>query len=316
MKITIVAFDLWGFNKLIAENLEEKNAEVTFINSSAIRFSYKNNFQRIINFFSKTFLNKNIKKQYVKNTVLQKIDELPEQNIVLIVNPAHFDTEIINKLKAKTKKYIAYNYDSITRSPLPQNYLDLFDTVYSFDMEDVKNNKYLKPLTNFNYLEKNINPHPKTKAFVILLNSLNREKLLKKIADNLENQQIINFEFIVVQPALKNTNKHIKLLEKPLSLDIVHEKMKNTEILIDLVRENQTGLSFRFFEAMALHKKIITNNKSVMEYDFYNENNILVIDNDFTEIPISFLSTTYEKIPDDIYIKYTLDNWTKTVFGI
>src|SRR5690554_6112039 len=234
MKITIVAFDLWGFNKKIAERLTQKGVYVTFIDSSKIHFSYKNKWHRVKNFLSKTFLNKNIKKDYRKNTILNIIRELPLQDIILIVNPDHFHIEIVNELKTKTKKYIAYNYDSITRSPLPQNYLDLFDTIYSFDIEDLKNNKNLKPLTNFNYLEKNINPNPETKAFVILLNSLNREKLLKKIADYLENQLLTNFEFIVVEPALKNTNKHIKLLENPLSLDVVYEKMKNTEILIDL----------------------------------------------------------------------------------
>src|SRR5690606_5911726 len=157
------------------------------------------------------------------------------------------------------------------------------------DINDIKGNPNLKPLTNFNYLEKKFNNNPQNKAFIILLHSLEREVILKKIADSFDEQKISNYEFIVVDPVLKKTNKNIIQLENPLSLDTIYSKMDNSEILIDLVRENQSGLSFRFFEAMALHKKIITNNKSILEYDFYNENNILLIDDNFTQIPNAFL---------------------------
>jgi len=90
--------------------------------------------------------------------------------------------------------------------------------------------------------------------------------------------------------------------------------MKNAEILIDLVRSNQTGLSFRIFEAMALQKKIITNNQSIKEYDFYNSNNILVIDNQVDNIADEFLTKPYKEIPEEIYYKYTLENFINTLF--
>lgn len=316
MKITIVAFDLWGFNKKVADYLIKQNHEVTFLDSNNIRYIYKNKLERVLNFFNKLLFNKNVKKEYRSKVLIEKINNLPKQDVILIVNPSHFSDKIINDLKNKTNKFIAYNYDSLARNPLPENYLDLFETVYSFDLEDLKNNAHLKPLTNFNYLEKNISNTILTKAFIVLLGSLKREKLLRKIADSLDKKQISNYEFIVVEPELTVTNKNIQFLEKPIPLNEVELKMKNTEILIDLIRENQSGLSFRFFEAMALHKKIITNNKSVLEYDFYNENNILVLDNDFIEIPLNFLSTPYQKIAESIYEKYTLNTWTKTVFGI
>lgn len=316
MKITIVAFDLWGFNKKVVEHLKNKGVDVTFIDSNKINFTYKNTPQRIKNFFSKTFLKKNIKKNYRHNTIVEIIKVLEMQDIILIVNPDHFRPEIVNNLKLKTKKYIAYNYDSLARNPLPENYLELFDTVFSFDVNDIKENPNLKPLTNFNYLEKKINNKPQNKAFIILLHSLEREIILKKIADSFDKQKINNYEFIVVDPVLKKTNKNIIKLEKPLSLEVIYDKMNNSEILIDLVRENQSGLSFRFFEAMALHKKIITNNKSILEYDFYNENNILLIDDKFTKIPGDFLIKPYESLSEEIYNKYTIDNWVKTVFEI
>src|SRR5690554_708285 len=318
MKITIVAFDLWGFNKKIAERLTQKGVYVTFIDSSKIHFSYKNKWHRVKNFLSKTFLNKNIKKDYRKNTILNIIRELPLQDIILIVNPDHFHIKIVNELKTKTKKYIAYNYDSLKRNPLPKNFDILFDKIYSFDILDVQQHSYLNLLTNFIYIDKDFDTKPNNKMFMILSKSMERELILSKIADFLDAKGISNYEFIVSQPALahKKFNKKILLTNQNIALAEVIQKSKNAEILIDLIRPNQSGLSFRYFEAMALQKKIITNNETVKMYDFYNPNNILIIKNDITDIDESFLNNAYEPLPEEIYNKYTLDHWVKTVFGI
>src|SRR5690606_36508622 len=112
----------------------QKDIEVTFIDSSKINFVYKSNSQRVKNFFSKLFLNKNIKKDYRDKKILEKINNLEIQDYTLIVNPDHFSEDIVNLLKTKTKKYLAYNYDSLTRNPLPKNFDSLFDKIYSFDI--------------------------------------------------------------------------------------------------------------------------------------------------------------------------------------
>ena len=42
--------------------------------------------------------------------------------------------------------------------------------------------------------------------------------------------------------------------------------------------------------------------------------NILIIYENNIEIPNSFLSSGYQPVPDDIYQKYTIKTWVKTVF--
>lgn len=314
MKITIVAFDLWGFNKKIVEHLIANGHEVTFLDSSSIRYIYKNKSERVKNFLSKIFLGRNIKKDYLNKQLIHLISNLPKQDAILIVNPKQFRSDILDLLRNKTSQFIAYNYDSLARIPLPDNANKLFNKIYSFDIEDVKKNNFLNLLTNFIYLDKDINANPRNKAFMILSKSYEREITLSKIADVLDQKEITNYDFIVANPATKKVNKHIFLTEKHIKLDVVIKKMKDAEILIDLVRPNQTGLSFRIFEAMALHKKVITNNATIKEYDFYNDNNILVITGDVKDIPDSFLNTPYQPIPEAIYYKYTLDNFVNTIF--
>lgn len=313
MKITIVAFDIWGFNKLIVDKLTSNGHDVIFINSSSINYTYKNKAERIKNFFSKTFLNKNIKKGFLNNELIRRAQNLQQQDYILVINSFHF-TNILEILRTKTENLITYNYDSLARIPLPKNHKTLFNKIYSFDVEDVKNNNNFNLLTNFIYLEKTLDDFSENKAFMILSDSPEREKTLNRIAYILEEKNISNFEFIVLKPSLNNFHKKIIITKKFISLNNVVEKMKNAEILIDLVRKDQTGLSFRIFEAMALNKKLITNNKTIVDYDFYNPNNILIIDDENIIIPNTFLNSKYEPLPNNIYDKYTLDHWVKTVF--
>lgn len=317
MKITILVDDVWNFNIKIANRLREKNHTVTFIDSSKIHFSYKNNFQRIANFFSKTFLNNNIKSSFLNTQLKEQINNLQHQDCALIINPDTFDSEIINLLKTKTKRYIAHNYDSLDRHPLPNNHAQLFDDIYSFDIKDVATYKNLTLLSNFIYTEDTFDVKTENKMFMILSHSKEREIILSKIADILDKKNIKNYEFIIVKPEInEELNKNIILTNKTYSLDEVIEKVKKAEILIDLVRENQSGLSFRFFEAMAFKKKIITNNQNVKLYNFYNPNNILIIEDNIIDIPENFLNNIYQDIPSNIYNQYTIDAWIKTAFKI
>ena len=94
------------------------------------------------------------------------------------------------------------------------------------------------------------------------------------------------------------------------------EFYKDGKVILDLVRENQDGLSFRIFEAMALKKKIITNNKTILDYDFYNPNNILLLNDELSNLDLSFFESDYQELPKEIYEKYTLENWVKKVFEL
>lgn len=317
MKITILVDDVWNFNQLIADRLRQKNHHVTFIDSSKIHFSYKNGLQRIINFFNKNLFNRNIKNGFLETKLKQIIADLPKQDIILIINPSTFKKDIVNTLKEKTDRYIAHNYDSLERHPLPDNHEDLFDAIFSFDVQDVKKHAHLTLLNNFIYTKQETFIPAQNKLFMILSKSKERELILSKIADILDKKNILNYEFIVLHPEItENINPKIVLTSKSISLDEVTKKVKNSEILIDLVRQNQSGLSFRFFEALAFRKKIITNNSNVKMFDFYNPNNILVLNDHFDDIEDVFFDTPYEPVPEHILQNYSIDTWIKTAFNL
>jgi hypothetical protein len=72
----------------------------------------------------------------------------------------------------------------------------------------------------------------------------------------------------------------------------------------------------RTFEALGAGKKLITTNEHIKDADFYNPNNIHVIHRRETlNIPSSFLNTEYTPLKNNIYEKYSLQNWIKQIFG-
>ncbi len=316
-KVTIFCYDYWSYGKRIVKKAEQKGVDVIFINALEYKFSYSSFFQRVKNAFNKAFFNKNIKKTYVRNVVLQKIMNLPKQDLILVINPYYFDVEQISEMRKKCDRLVSYSFDSLERLPFALEKRTFFDKMYTFDYQNAQENKEFIHLPNFNYLEKSDNLSTiKNKAFIILSECSYRLELLKKIADFLLEKKIHNFEFIVYSNEKKAFHPNITTICTPLSLEQIEEKMKTSEILIDLVREQQSGLSFRVFEAMAMQKKLVTNNKNVKKYDFYNPNNILVIENDFSEISSDFLESQYQPIPEEIYQKYTLNHWVDEVFEL
>lgn len=315
MKITVLSLDLYGFNEFIAKELQKKEIDVTYINSAEFKYNYKNFTERSKNFLSKTFLKRNLKKLKQTEFVLNKISN-DIQDVTLVIDPAHFNHTILKEIRKKSKKLIAYNYDSMVQLPLLSDKIAYFDEIYSFDKNDCEKYQF-KFITNFIYIPKeNIQPRFDLKVFTIQSKSQDRMHTINKIANELDRLSIKNYEFHIYGKPSNNANKNIIFFNERISFDFFKNKMKNAEILLDLVRKGQNGLSFRIFEAMALQKKLITTNKNITQYDFYNPNNILVIDTDNISIPASFLNSKYEPLNEQIYQKYTLENWIQTVFNI
>lgn len=88
-----------------------------------------------------------------------------------------------------------------------------------------------------------------------------------------------------------------------------------SDIILDINDKYQKGLTIRTLETLISGKKMITTNADIVNYDFYNANNICVISRDNVRIPESFYKNKYIEIPRDILEKYTAKGWVKDVFG-
>ena len=62
----------------------------------------------------------------------------------------------------------------------------------------------------------------------------------------------------------------------PINQDWLCEIYSRSSIILDKVYPNQQGLTMRTLESIGAGKKLITTNKSIQHYDFYNTNNIAI----------------------------------------
>lgn len=310
-KIVVISLDHWNYDKHIIDVLRAKNIEAHHIKFGD--YKHPSFVSRLENFFYKLLFNKNLKKIKRQEYIIKKLEKIGIQDQILVINPDLIDKHFHLEIKKRTSKYIAYLYDSVARYPVEHLLNGIFDKIYSFDEYDVKKYHFEKTC-NYIYIEKQELKHienPKYHLFYLATLD-NRINLLSKIASYLT-QLKITFKFIIVD---KRNSKipSIEVRKNRINQEDLSEFYNSTNTILDLVRDKQTGLSFRIFEAMAYQKKIITSNASIKDYDFYNPTNILILDENNLAIDSDFFSTPFTPIPNEIYEKYTLNSWVNTIF--
>ena len=65
----------------------------------------------------------------------------------------------------------------------------------------------------------------------------------------------------------------------------------------------------RVMEALFTHKKIITNNKLIVDYDFYCPENFFIINVDPIEKLKEFMDTPYKEPSEEVKMRYDFDNF-------
>ncbi|TXF77221.1 hypothetical protein [Chryseobacterium sp.] len=319
MKICLISFDFWNYDQHIVETLRKKGIEAHHINIGA--YKHRNSGARVKNAMSKIFLKKNLKNINRQELILEKLKKLGKQDKILVINPEAIGRKYHLEIRKFTDEYIAYLYDSTLRNPVDK-VIDLFDSVFSFDKKDIE--KYgFKETSNYNYLAQK-HPDPQhIKYDLFYLGSYDeRINLLYDISKKMDAFGLKSRFVIVGKKTWKKNlpfneeNSNFVFTSKRIPHSEIPKYYETSKVILDLVREHQSGLSFRIFEAMALNRKIITANQYVKHYDFYNPNNILVLNEDLSNLEKTFFETDYETIPEEIYRKYTLENWVNTVFRL
>ncbi len=313
MNITIVSLDNWGFNEYLKKTLCDQGHQVVHINFNDFKYTYPGFLHRVGNFLSKLFLNTNFKHQYYGKEIIRILEKNPvRQDIILTLKADFIDKKSLKAFKKFTDKSIAFFNDNIKRYPNIKNVIDCFDEVYSFEKGDCKKH-HLQFATNFIY---NLNLTATKNAQKLDIFNISsggkRNNFIKQIAKQLHTNEI-NYKFIIFDKNKKHQDELIEIIHEPISLEKVNELNNQAMALLDIHRKGQDGLTFRVFECLGLQKKLITTNKDISTYDFYNPNNILIIDMENPIIPKSFFETGYTPVSSEILHPYTIEGWLEKV---
>lgn len=176
---------------------------------------------------------------------------------------------------------------------------------------DFNNTYYFKDLVTLKDITKIENRENKSVYF------LGQDK--GRLIDLLDIKELLNgFSLDVDLHVVKDrTSSVLDFKYKPkISYHEVIRMIRYHDILLDYNQVGQSGLTLRIMEGLFFQKKIITNNISVKQYDFYNPANIFILNMDPIENIIEFINTDFEKVPDEILSRYEFQNWlNRLIYG-
>ena len=235
----------------------------------------------------------------------------------IIINDAMFNNNIlkyISKKNAVASKYVYYT-NAVRNSRIKPNNIPKDWRVYTFDISDSKEFDIEYSPEYYTEHQENIKYDLKYDVCYVGADKTNvRLKNLLDIKEVLRKNKVQNFFHIF--RVLKKYNKYE--LQETTNMFLKYEDIQRiileSKCILELQMEGQSGCTLRTLESMFLNRKLITNNKDIVNYDFYNPNNIFVIDNAddfkdrFNDI-LKFMRSPYQKLPDMVKNNYKFCKW-------
>lgn len=129
--------------------------------------------------------------------------------------------------------------------------------------------------------------------------SKSRLDCFHKVFEKLNGKCKLDFNMVGVSEE-EQLYKDKIIYNKMLPYDEVTKKIKENDCLLDIVNEEQTGISLRCCEAICFNKKLLTNNTYVKKSIFYNPEYMQVF-SDVNDIDIDW-------IKNDITVDYKYNN--------
>ncbi len=317
-KILFLGIGFYDYEDAIQKELEELGANVTYFSDK-----FPSEKSLIFKIFANlTSLNiDSIRKRYYAG-ILRRVKN-DAFDYVLVIKGELLPETFISTLRVKLKKahFIMYQWDALIRVPTAINQFTYFDKVFSFDRVDCLNYSELNFRPLF-YREQSTADNLAIKfdiSFVGLQHS-NRLAFIKKLSSWCDTNKL-NYFFYLTTGIYSYFKKLFSgegtfLHINKISYKRVTEIFMSSKSILDLPNPLQVGLTMRTIEAVGFKKKIITTNQDIVNYDFYNKNNILVINDDFSGINKDFINSEYSPIPGSVLNKYSLRSWVSDVFQV
>ena len=319
-KVLFFTASFLGFQNDIKTALEAMGAQVDWYDERVGTSTFTKALVRI----NRDALALKIKKYY--EDIINNTKDI-NYDYVFFVNIEAATTSIIESLRHyhSNSKFILYEWDSIVNNKNARGLLGLFDETWSFDRNDCQeySMNFLPLFYNNEYAGLQEKEEYEYEVMFIGTTHSDRYHFVKSIEDQIEGNKYNWFYFpsrlLYIRMWLqdrwfRNNSKCSEFRFTPLSKQDLLDVVGKTRILLDAQHPKQTGLTMRTLETLGARRKLITTNQFVKEYDFYNPNNILVVDRMNPVITKDFLESAFEMPPIEVYNRYSLDSWLKTIF--
>lgn len=324
-KILFLAPAFFNYEIEIKKKMEELGAVVYFFDERSVKRPFCRAFLGI----APGIFDAHSRKYY--DAIIESVKDVEFDYIFVIKSEM-----IPEKTLKKFKEYFPnacmclYLYDSIKHIPGVENKIPYYDFVSTFDRIDCIENSNLHFLPLF-YTDayRNTDTVKEYKYDLAFCGTIHTDRyaILKQIMKQAEDEGWRFYKFFYLQAKFayylfKITKKEfwdatpsVFDFEKKSGKELANEQSLSKAI-IDIETPDQKGLTMRTIEMIGLKKKLITTNKDVMNYDFYNSQNICVLSRSNPVIPKDFFESEYQPISSEIYDKYYIGSWVLDVLNL
>lgn len=325
MNLLLIMPSFFDYPQLIQDELKKMGYRVDFFDD---RPSTSNWVKAIIK-VNKNFLNGYIKKYF--RQIMQSIQNTRYDVVLLISGQSlSFSEGMIRELRESQPdaRFVLYQWDSEKNFPYIKQMYPYFDVRFSFDKDDAASNEDLRFLPLFyssiyeelgkrgkgeytydcSYVG---TAHPQKYRYINEMSSALKEVFPEQFIYHYMPSRLKFFYHKLRDKEYKKA-KYREFEPVRLSAQEVMDIFERSGCILDAPQAGQKGLTIRAFECMGAKRKLITTNPDIRNYDFYNECNILIFDGGI-DVRSPFFTNDYQDIPEEIYEKYSLRNWLKTM---
>ena len=323
-RVLYIGTPIFNYHKQIIAEFEKQGYSVDYYNDRPSESSLVKGIIKI----KRSIMSALIQKYFEK---IMSETQRKGYDLVFIVNCKVLTPDMIQQLKnsQKSARFVLYMWDSLILYPNSKALIPLFDRAYSFDSDDCDKIEALTFLPLFyGKVYEEVGKDSNVVEIVYDLVSIctahpNRYKTMRVLFPTLEAKGIRIFSFMFLNKlqywynkAFVKEFKGAKSSEfkfKPLPENENLGILRKSNSVFDMQHNNQSGLTMRTIETLGAKRKLITSNTNIKKYDFYNENNVFVVnEHNWSDIE-QFIRHDYEPIDEEIYRKYSLHSWIEAI---
>lgn len=322
-KVLLLSVQTFNYEKVIADKLRSYGAKVDYYDERPTNSLFAKGIIRL----KRSLYQKKIDNYY--KHLLKKVSSINYDYLFVIrgeVVPSFFLEQFREANPAC--KLLFYTWDSFTNHTHPITILKFFDKKFTFDSNDAaKYDLSFRPLFYIQEYEA-IRKQQDTVEFDLLFLGTahsDRYKIGNEVIKWCSLNNLSSFAYYYMHGRLVFLFKRFfdktfekfdykKLSFKSLTASEIINLYTKSSVILDINHPGQNGLTMRTFEALGAGKKIITTNKEVVKYPFYDENNILVIDRENPVLNLQFFDRSFVSIDGELLEKMSLSGWVYSIF--
>ncbi len=175
---------------------------------------------------------------------------------------------------------------------------------YSFDPRDCRD-FHLSFNTTFYFDNIPVKKVPIKRDILFVGLDKGRKKELDSLKETFHKLGITNYIYMVGARTRWGSHKGNQPIPYQQYLDLIFE----SNAILDITQDTQTGLTLRVMESIFFRKKLITNDLSITKQTFYHPQNIFILGRDDIGQLKSFLNSGYLVTDQNIDNRYDVSQW-------